>query len=394
MKNSVKHLTAVAVSLLVLGTAAGTPSASATQPTVGLRTTTPFDVGATCQPAQPDSCSLRQLADLRGMHIGATVAHGRLSDPAYASTLSTQFNSVTPDNDLKWTAVQPAPGDWQFAAAETDLAFADANGMAFRGHNLIYNQDPRNPAWVTSISDPTQLRQAVQTEIQTVVGHFAGRIKRWDVVNEPIATFGVGPQDSVFQRELGPGWVDWCFQLAHDADPSAELWLNEYGTDWYPGKFDALVSFVKGMQKRGVPIYGVGLEMHRLNDDAVDVPTFVSQMKKLARMGLKISLTEVDVPIPPNDDAALQLQADVYGGIVGGCLQVPQCLDVTTWGLDDGHTWLDSLYVWPTPTRPLLFDANFTPKPAYDSVRLCLDRSVLKAAHVKKKLLPPCVGAK
>ncbi|MEI8405965.1 MAG: endo-1,4-beta-xylanase [Actinomycetes bacterium] len=361
-------------------TASGTPSGAASS--AGIEKTT-------CKPAHPSTCSLRDLADRLGLRIGTTIAASRLGDATYAGLLSGQFNSVTPENDLKWLLVQPTPGDWQFGAADTDLSFAEANHIEFWGHNLIYNQDENNAPWVRSLTNPDQLRQAVKTEIQTVVGRYRGRIHRWDVVNEPLATGGTKRQKSVFQRLLGPRWIDWCFRLAHEADPSAELWLNEYGTEWVPGKFQAMVKLVKGMQRRGVPIQGVGLELHGTSTSGPDVATLLAEMRTLSHMGLDIAYTEVDVPIPPRDQKALRLQAHAYGRIVSTCLQVSRCREITTWGLDDGHTWLDHRGWFPTPTRPLLFAKDLAPKPAFTAVQSCLARGVLASSQYK----PACPGS-
>ena len=346
-----------------------------------------------CAPSKPSTCTVPELAKRLKFRIGTTVSNARLSQSSYPDVLSKSFNTLTPDNNLKWYSVEPTKGNWQFAAAEAELAFANAHQMEFWGHNLIYNQDPNTPAWVTSLSDPVQLRAAVKTWIQTVVGHFRGRVHRWVVVNEPLATTSVGPQDSVFERKLGPNWIDWCFKIAHEADPKAELWLNEYGTDWVTGKAAVLQTLVKGMKARHVPIYGVGLEMHRPAYPGPDVTSTVAQIQAFSKMGLKTAFTEVDVPIQPGNDGALNLQAEAYGRIMTACLTAPNCKEVTTWGLDDAHTWLDHQWWTSAPSRPLLFDGNLAPKSSYEMVRSCLARAVMKSSHLKGTL-PPCTGWK
>lgn len=315
----------------------------------------------------------------------------RLSDPAYTNLLATQFNTLTPDNDLKWTAVEPSQGDWHFEAAEADLAFANSHQMEFWGHNLIYNEDQYTPSWVRSIDDPVQLRSAMETWIRTVVDHFKGRIHRWVVVNEPILPALTGGQ-TLFEKKLGPNWMDWCFQVAHQADPKAELWLNEYGTEWLPGGVQAYANLVNGMKARKIPVYGASIKLHLLGYGTLYRDRLLQQMKLFAAQGVKTAFTEVDVPLtPPQDSTLFQRQADTYARIMSTCLTTKNCQEVTTWGLDDAHTWLDHQSWVRSPSTPLMFDNNLAPKPAFTSVQSCLARAAMKATRRAGKL-PACLG--
>jgi len=180
----------------------------------------------------------------------------------------------------------------------------------------------------------------------------------------------------VWDDLLGPGWVADAFRAAHAADPAAELWLNEYGTDWVAGKHEALLALVAGLVRDGVPIHGVGIQTHRTSTAGPDVAAFRRQLADFTALGLKVALTEVDVPTDPTDAAGSYTQAGAYGRIAQACLAVPGCVEITTWGLSDADTWLDSLGVFRTPTRPLLFDEALAPKPAYRTVLavLCAGR--------------------
>ena len=328
-----------------------------------------------CDPSAPATCSLRQLADLAGVRIGSTAEPYEITDPSYASVLAREFNSVTPENVLKWYATQPSEGTWDFSGADEILRFADDHDMTIRGHTLVWAQDAYTPAWVKSIADPVALKTSVEDHITATMNHFAGKIPRWDVVNEPLASVGTGQSSSVFWS-LGPDWIADAFRLAHSLDPSTELWLNEYGTDWVPGKHEALVALVSGLVDAGVPIKGVGLQMHRLPGAILDTDKFASQMRDFTALGLEVAVTELDVPVAPTDPGALQSQALEYARVVSACLMVDGCVEVTLWGLTDGSTWLDSVGLFATPTRPLLFDNAFAPKPAYDAVRGVLAEAV------------------
>ncbi len=328
-----------------------------------------------CDPSAPATCSLRQLADLAGIRIGSTAEPYEITDPSYASVLAREFNSVTPENALKWYATQPSDGTWDFSGADEIVRFADDHDMTIRGHTLVWAQDAYTVAWVKSITDPVALKTVVENHITATMNHFAGKIPRWDVVNEPLASVGTGQSTSVFWS-LGAEWIADAFRLAHTLDPSAELWLNEYGTDWVPGKHEALVALVSDLLDAGVPINGVGLQMHRLPGAVLDTEKFASQMRDFTALGLEVAVTELDIPVAPTDPGALESQALEYARVVSACLMVDGCVEVTLWGLTDGSTWLDSVGLFATPTRPLLFDSAFAPKPAYDAVRRVLAETV------------------
>lgn len=338
---------------------------------------------ADCDPERPATCTLRQLADQVPLRFGATAEAPQLLEEPYARTLAAEHSSVTPENAMKWYAVQPAPGQWEFAGADAIVAFAEAHDMEVRGHTLVWAQDAFTPDWVEAISDPVELRARVEEQITTVMSRYAGRVHRWDVVNEPLASGGAGLSDSVFWDVLGPDWVADAFRTAHAVDPDAELWLNEYGSDWIPAKHDALVDLARELVEAGVPIDGIGLQTHRLSPDGPDPATFRAQIQDFVDLGLRVAITELDVPIAPTDPTGLVRQAEAYARIVGACLEVPGCDEVTTWGVTDADTWLDTQGILPVPTRPLLFDDQMRPKPAYEAVREVL------AAAVRGEEPPP-----
>ena len=333
----------------------------------------PTAVGAVpgCEPIRPETCSLRQLADLAGIRIGSTAEASEVVDPDYAVPLAREFTALTPENALKWYTTQPSAGAWNFSDADAVVGFARSNGMTVRGHTLVWAQNTYTPGWVRDLSDPAALEVAVEEQITTTMEHFGADIERWDVVNEPLASLGTGRSDSVFWT-LGPDWIADAFILADRIDPDAELWLNEYGSDWIPGKHEALLDLVRNLVDAGVPIDGVGLQTHRLPGAVLDQERFASQLRDFTTLGLQVAITELDVPIAPTDPNGFDAQAAEYGRIVRACLSIPGCVEITVWGLSDASTWLDSLGLFPTPTRPLLFDDSFGPKPAYDAVRQAL----------------------
>lgn len=329
-----------------------------------------------CEVSRPATCSLSELAALVPLRIGSTAEAEEVVDGPYADTLAREFSSLTPENALKWYSTQPNPGEWRFEAADAVVGFAREYGMQVRGHTLLWAQDTYTPTWVSSIDNAAELNAAVETQIRTVVGRYAGSVARWDVVNEPLSTLGTGPSDSVFWSVLGPDWIADAFRLAHELDPTAELWLNEIGSDWVPGKHQALLDLVSGLIDQGVPIHGVGIQGHRLNSQPVDGVALAAQMREFTDLGLSVAITELDVATDPSDPDGFTAQAGVYRSMFEACLAVAGCEEVTMWGLTDASTWLDSIGIVPAPTRPLLFDEQFMAKPAYWAVHGLLAQQV------------------
>jgi endo-1,4-beta-xylanase len=322
-----------------------------------------------CDLHAPDTCTLRDLASRSGRRIGATAEPSQILSGPYADTLAREFSSLTPENALKWYTVQPTRGGWNFGPADAVVDFAVAHGMEVRGHTLVWAQDTFTPGWVKAITDPGELRAVVAEHINAVVDRYHDRVHRWDVVNEPLESIGPNLSDNVFRRVLGAGYLAEIFALAHAADPSAELWLNEFGTDWVPGKHEALVELVRQLVADGVPIHGVGIQMHRFTTEGPDLDTFRRQLDAIAATGVKVAITELDVATVPGDPEAFTRQAGAYERIATACLMVDACEEITTWGVTDAATWLDRLGTLPTPTRPLLFDDQYARKPAYFALR-------------------------
>jgi endo-1,4-beta-xylanase len=325
-----------------------------------------------CDARDLTTCSLADLAGDAGLRFGTTLEPVQIGDPAYTEVLLREHSAITPENALKMYAIQNQRGVWTFDSADAVLAFADQNDLEIRGHTLVWSQDTYTPAWVRSITDPQELWAVTEEHVRAVVGRYGDRIDRWDVVNEPLTTLGTARSGSVWDDLLGPGWIADVFRLAHELDPTAELWLNEYGSDWVPGKHAALLALVSDLVADGVPIHGVGLQTHRLSVSGPDRVAFEQQLRDVTDLGLEVAITELDVVTSPTSATALADQAAAYDRIVRSCLAVAGCTEITTWGLGDASTWLDGLGLFPTPTRPLLFDEDLTPKPAYEAVRSAL----------------------
>ncbi len=324
---------------------------------------------------------LRDLADRRGILVGTAARPEMLArDARYRRVLGSEFNLVTAENVMKWPAVQPAPHRYDFRAADTLVSFAQRHHMAVRGHNLLTGGT--NPAgWVLNghfSSDA--LASIVQDHITTEVSHFRGKVIQWDVVNEAL-TFGGSLERNVWYAGLGPDYIDRAFRWAHDADPNAVLFYNEddVACDQCSGPFptatearrdDAIYNLVAALKQRGVPIDGVGIQMH-LWATPPDTVALASFMARLRGLGLQVAVTEMDVRLPNRHTARdLARQAQVYGDVLNVCLAAPNCKTFVTWGFTDAVSWIPAYL--PGLGSGDIFDTSYHPKPAYDALHRAL----------------------
>jgi endo-1,4-beta-xylanase len=309
---------------------------------------------------------LRDAAAAAGRRIGTAVQADLLRDPVYAGTFARHFDSVTAEWEMKWGQIERQPGVRDYTRADAIVSFAEARGIRVRGHTLLWHGD--SPAWVESLSGP-ELLIAVEDHIRETVGRYRGRVAAWDVVNEAVADDGSGLRDTVFQRRLGPDYLAFAFRRARETDPDVELVYNDYGGEGLGRKSDRIYALLRELKAQGAPVDAVGLQMHL---DAAGHPPLeeISQnMRRLAELGLRIDITEMDVRIRrlPGDLAArLETQRRLYHDVVAACVAEPACQSVTFWGFTDKHSWIHSFF---GPDDPLLFDESYRPKPAFFGVR-------------------------
>ena len=324
---------------------------------------------APAAPSPPSPPGVAQVEPLRGAAsatsrlVGAAVRASLLrTDPTYAATFAHHFNYVTAEFEMKWGQIERQPGQRNYGPSDEIAAFAEARGMRVKGHALVWHGD--SPAWLEPLS-AAEVRLALEDHIRTTVGRYRGRIAAWDVVNEAIADDRRGLRDTVYLRKLGPGYIAEAFRLARAADPDALLIYNDYGGEGLGRKSDDVYDLVRDLVAQGVPIGGVGLQMHL---DAASRPStadIARNIRRLAELGLLVNFSEMDVRVARvgGDLAArLEEQRRVYHDVIAACVAEPRCHAVTFWGFTDRHSWIDAFY---GPDDPLLFDDSYRPKPSY-----------------------------
>jgi endo-1,4-beta-xylanase len=331
---------------------AGCHDSSATTPTP---TTPPAAVPTT------GNRPLTAAASALGKYVGTAVQTALLGDPSYRAVVDREFGSLTAEYEMKWAVQEPAPGAFNFGPGDQILGYADSHGMRLRAHTLLWHGSV--PSWLESLS-PDGLRRAVADHIQAVVGHYRGRVRAWDVVNEAVADDGSGLRDTVFRRGLGDGYIADAFRLAREADPGALLFYNDYNGEGLSAKSNRIYQLVRDLRDAGVPIDGVGLQMHVSASGRPSDASMASNMRRLADLGLAVAITEMDVKTAgagASEQTRLDAQRTAYHAVVGLCVNEPRCEGVTFWGFTDAHTWI-------TGDQPLLYDAQYQPKPAYFGV--------------------------
>lgn len=300
--------------------------------------------------------------------LGTMVTWSRLqNETTYRNTFLNDFDSMTAGWEMKMGLLQPKQGQFDFRTADAMVAFADANHKQVRGHTLVWHM--QLPSWLTSRSwTSSQLDSIMKTHIQTVLTHFKGKIPLWDVVNESFMDDGSRRQN-MWEKTIGPTYIEKAFEYAREADPNVKIFYNDFGMEWTNRKSTAVYNMVKDFKARGVPIDGVGFQAHLKTEPGDWSPSeqdIQTNIERFAALGVDVEFTELDTETswtPGTTAQKLQAEADMYHNVAAACQAVPRCKRITTWGINDGSSWLGASQM------ALMFYDNYQPKPAYFAVR-------------------------
>lgn len=329
--------------------------------------------------------TLRSLADEltslgREFYIGCAVPSNFSS--ADQTIVAREFNIVTCENDMKIGTISPSNGQFNYGGGDRIVNFARSNNLVVHGHAFVWHK--YNPGWV----DGT--KNMMESYIGSVGNHFRGNIWGWDVVNEAfhrdgsyrIDAIGSGGQDgsSVFGQRQGIRYIEDAFRAARRADPNAKLIYNDYSIETLDAKFDGMFEFLKGFVDRGVPIDGVGFQMHVGPDfSQADAQGFAEKMQRLADIGLESYITEMDGGCPDNSPSGLERQAEIYYWITKACMDQPMCKALQVWGVRDNQSWrINPDDPVDRAVAPLIFNDSGNPKPAYYAIQKAMIEAVEK----------------
>ncbi len=348
--------------------------------------------GCNSVPKKTDTTVSLKDAYVKDFYIGTALDTNQImeSDPMVASLIAKEFNSITPENCMKSMFLQPEKDKFDFKMADKYVAFGEKNKMFIHGHTLIWHS--QLPKWMSQIKDSLTMATAMNNHITTIVENYKGRIHSWDVVNEALNEDGT-LRKSVFLNTYGKEYLTNAFKLAAKADPRTDLYYNDYNL-CTPKKRKGAVELVKNLQKNGAKIDGVGEQGHwHLNTPSLE--EIEQTILDFSALGVKVAITELDISVLPSpwdvvgadvnqrseanekmnpypkglpEDIKIQLAAR-YEAIFKLFIKHQDKISrVTLWGVNDGQSWLND---WPIKGRtnyPLLFDREFKPKEAYNSV--------------------------
>lgn len=336
--------------------------------------------------------------------IGAAI-NGDLvkgTDTLGLKLLKREFNSITPENIMKWSYIHPLPDTFDFEMSDKYVELGQKNNMRIIGHTLVWHSQLAD--WVSQVDDSLSMAGVLKDHINTIVGRYKGRIDSWDVVNEALNEDG-SLRESVFKKVLGDHYVELAFQTAAEADPEAQLVYNDYSLT-RPEKREGAVRLVKSLRQKGIKIDAIGMQGH-WNLEGPTLEEIENSILAFHKAGVKVLVTELDITVLPNPwdlegaevgqnfegsplmdpypeslpDSVGQKLAQRYKDIFSLFIKHRDKIDrVTFWGINDGASWLNG---WPIDNRtnyPLLFNRDYGPKKAYKSV-LQLKETVFDPNH-------------
>jgi endo-1,4-beta-xylanase len=346
-----------------------------------------------------ETAALRKLAAQKGLLYGTTISAAQITgDKPFVDLVLQQAGVVVAENDMKWQDMnRGARGDDNYGPADAVAAFAHENDLALRGHNLLWYH--RTPSWFFDLSSHQEIADAIVERIRALAGRYFGMVHSWDVVNEPIEPKDGRPdglRTAVFLEMFGPDYLDLAYRTARETDPGARLVVNEYDveldTPEQEARRTALLNLLERMQRSGTPVDAVGIQAHL--SCAGGPPFSAARLRRflaeVAGLSLAIQITELDVTdenAPADTTVRDRLVADTYARFLDAALDEPAVKMVVTWGLSDRHSWIvrkethqskwraDGL-----PSRPLPFDADMNPKPAFEAIAQCFAHAPQRAA--------------
>lgn len=309
--------------------------------------------------------SLQQAAPFP---VGLATQSGRIQHTRHTDILERDFNSITAEYEMKQQTIHTFEGQYNWQEPDALVDYADSRGIRVHGHALIWHQS--TPSWLeTQVETDSAFEAIIQSYIQEVVSRYGNKVASWDVVNEAFDDEG-GWRNTIFRQRMGEDYIAKCFQYAHEADSSILLFYNEYGTIWNEGKLAVMMEMVDDLLLRGIPIDGVGLQMHV----GYQFPA-LSLMKRavdaIVERGLLVHFSEVDIRVNPDgkltrltEERAIA-QENRLKEIVQLYQDIPADLQygITFWGLRDNESWV--INFWGNPDWPLLYTPDYDAKWAH-----------------------------
>lgn len=325
--------------------------------------------------------ALRDLALQHDIKLGNHAIANHLNDEAYTQILASQFNVALADNTPNWYftdgGLRPSATEYNWKGMDEVVGFAEANNMDIESHHYLWGEEKWLPDWLKQ-GDYTkaELYELMESHIMTVGQRYSGRIAQWTVVNEAFTRQqGLnGLNDWWADNTGGIEYIDKAFVWARKADPHSELLLNDFHNEGINETSDAMYDYIKGALKRGIPIDGVGMQMHIDGVHPPEKDEVIANMNRFSDLGIDVYVTEFDVnmnDVQADSGDKNDIQANIYYEMMRACIEADGCKQFSYLGITDDETWYN--YIGLEDPRPLMFDRDYNPKPAYFSVRDALN---------------------
>lgn len=317
----------------------------------------------------------------RGIYFGAAVNPDYLTESLYKSTLTDNFNTIVIENDMKFSYLQPSEGNFNFSKADTAVDYAVETGMSIRGHVLLWHNDHQIPNWLKS-KNYSKMQNQIETHIENVMTHYSGKIYAWDVANEIFLDNAQGLRNRNLSGEEYSVWANSntddsviraafykADEVRKDLEDDVKLFLCDYSNETLGhAKADLFYSYVESWVNDGVPIDGVGFQMHLDGRYTPDYSNIRANIDRYHALGLEVQFTEIDIRMDVSDglsDDELNIQADIYEELMN--IVIEKDLDTyITWGITDKYSWIP--YTFSGMGGALMFDEEYTPKKCFDKV--------------------------
>lgn len=331
-----------------------------------------YNYGALRAPALPDP-PLKDLAAAHGVELSLLTSPSRLDVDVYKQIHASEFSAVTTDGTIHWDKFRPSPTEYDFSDLDKIMAFAEAHNMPVQAHHLVWPEDDSLPEWLKE-GDYTkeQLMEIIHDHIKTVVGRYKGRIAEWTVVNEPFTREKyLWDLDNWWADKLGgTEYIEQAFRWAHEADPTAKLILNDFYNESRSFASDAQYEYMKAAKARGVPIHGIGMQIHVDASRPPKKAEMIENMRRFKDLGYPTYITEFDVSSETVEGSAEykeRLEAEVAAEVVRACIESKSCVSFTVFGLKDNR----SIVKWSAHAkkRSYMFTRRYQTRPMFDSFR-------------------------
>lgn len=323
---------------------------------------------------------LKELAAQQGVALGNFAIHNHLKDKPYTNILSSQFDFVLADNTPNWYftdgGLRPSKATYNWKQMDEVLNYAKTNNMPVEAHHYVWGEEKWLPDWLKDGHfSSAELMDILRDHIMTVGQHYSGQIAQWTVVNEAFTR-----QQHLFDLNDwwadnmgGQAYIDSSFRWAREADPKSKLILNDFNNESINDTSNAMYDYVKGALSRGVPIDGIGMQMHLDGGHPPTKDEVKSNMKRFADLGVGIYVTEFDVnmnDVKANANDKNKIQENIYYEMMRACIESKVCHSFAYLGITDEETWYNHIGL--KDPRPLMFDEKYRPKPAYYGTRTAL----------------------